>query len=452
MEVKKERKGIIRVVSQFFVALVKKYLPSPFTLAVILSLLVFILSITVAGASFLDMTSSFSNGLFSLLPFTMQMVLVLVTGHALASSPVVGRFLNRIASIPKNNVQSITFTCMVAYICSYINWAFGLIAGAIIAREIAAQNHGKKIHYPLIIAAAYSGNIVRGFASSIPLSVATEGHIVQETTGIIPVSETLFAPYNIIITILLFVAIPILYKYMIPSESDSIEISLGKLKDTETKSSKVENINAGKTFAEKIDRTPILAFITAIVWSIHLIIHFSTKGLSLDLNTVILIFFTLGLFAHKNLENYSKAISDGVSTASGIILQFPFYAAIMAMMKDSGLAIMISQAFTQFATAQTLPVLTFGSAGLVNFFIPSGGGQWAVQGPIMIEAAEALGADFGKVTMALAWGDSWTNQVQPFWALPALAIAGLDVKDIMGYCIMVFLLSGIIISGVLLLA
>lgn len=156
----------------------------------------------------------------------------------------------------------------------------------------------------------------------------------------------------------------------------------------------------------------------------------------------------LGLLAHRNLENYSKAVGNAIKTTGGIVLQFPFYAAIMAMMRDSGLAAMISEFFISVASARSLPVLTFWSAGLVNIFVPSGGGQWAVQGPIMIGASEALNADTGKVVMALAWGDSWTNQIQPFWALPALAIAGLDVRDIMGYCIMVLLLSGVIISGV----
>lgn len=447
MESTQQKRGFIRGLTNILVNFVKNYLPSPFTLAVLLSLIIFVLGITVGTSGFMDMIGSFGKGIFSLFPFTMQMVLVLITGHVLASSPAVIKILQKLALVPKNKVQAVMFTAFISYICSYINWGFGLIAGAIVAKEMATQNYGKKIHYPLMIAAAYSGNIARGPSSSIPLAVATEGHIMEGVTGIIPVGETLYAPYNIIITLALLVAIPFLFKLMTPPDDESIELSPEKFAKEEVKTEK--NKNEKKTFAEFIDTTPILSILVGAAWTIYLFNFFkSSATFNLDLNTVILIFFTLGIFAQKNLENYSKAVGNAVKTSGGIILQFPFYAAIMAMMRDSGLAVMMSEYFISIANEKTLPVLTFWSAGLVNIFVPSGGGQWAVQGPIMLTAADAIGADPGKVTMALAWGDSWTNQIQPFWALPALAIAGLDVKDIMGYCIMVLLLAGIIISGV----
>lgn len=443
MEKTKKKGNILQRVANVMVRFVNNFLPSPFTLAVLLTLITFGISLLI-GNGFMNMTKALADGMFSLFPFTMQMVLVLITGHVLASSPFVVRLLKKLASIPKSKAQAVMFTAVVAYISSYINWGFGLIAGAIIAREMAAQNYGKKIHYPVIIAAAYSGNIARGPSSSIPLAVATEGHIVQDITGIIPVGETLYAGYNIIITIALLVLIPILYRFMMPSDEDSVEF----VPETVEAATVTKPIKKKKTFAQTIDSTPITALILTVIWVIYLIDFFRNSAtFNLNLNTVILIFFTLGMLAQGNLERYSNAVGNAVKTSSGIILQFPFYAAIMVLMRESGLAVIISQFFTSIATATTLPVMTFLSSGLVNIFVPSGGGQWAVQGPIMIEAAEALGADPGRVVMALAWGDSWTNQIQPFWALPALAIANLDVKDIMGYCIMVLLLAGIVISA-----
>lgn len=154
----------------------------------------------------------------------------------------------------------------------------------------------------------------------------------------------------------------------------------------------------------------------------------------------------LGLLAHGSPARYSAAVNEAVKSVGGIVLQFPFYAGMMGMMRDSGLTIAISNFFVSISSAKTLPLFTFWSAGLVNIFIPSGGGQWAVQGPIMMEAAKALNADAAKVTMALCWGDSWTNQIQPFWALTILAIAGLGVRDIMGYCLSIALLVGIFVS------
>lgn len=438
----KQRGNLLQRTANVMVKFVQNYLPSPFTLAVVLTLIVFVVGLLV-GTSFMDLTQGLANGMFSLFPFTMQMVLVLVTGHVLASSPVVIRLLERLAGIPKSRTQAVMFTAVVAYIASYINWGFGLIAGAIIARQMAAQNKGKMIHYPIIIAAAYSGNIARGPSSSIPLAVATEGHVMQDLIGIIPVGQTLYAGYNVIITIALLILIPILFKFMMPSEKDSIEF----VPDTEETKVEVKKTTK-KTFAEKLDTAPVLAFVIGLLWVVYLVDFFrSSATFNLNLNTVILIFFTLGIFAHGNLERYSNAVGNGVKTSAGIILQFPFYAAIMTLMNVSGLTQIISNFFISIANADTLPVMTFWSAGLVNIFVPSGGGQWAVQGPIMMEAADALGADPGRVAMAMAWGDSWTNQIQPFWALPALAIANLKVRDIMGYCIMVLLLAGVVISA-----
>ena len=116
------------------------------------------------------------------------------------------------------------------------------------------------------------------------------------------------------------------------------------------------------------------------------------------------------------------------------------------MMTTSGLAAVISEGFVSISNEFTFPLFTFLSAGLVNIFVPSGGGQWAVQAPIMLEAAQTMDVSIPKTAMAVAWGDAWTNMIQPFWALPALAIAGLKAKDIMGYCVITLLVSGIVIS------
>jgi short-chain fatty acids transporter len=137
---------------------------------------------------------------------------------------------------------------------------------------------------------------------------------------------------------------------------------------------------------------------------------------------------------------------NAVKGASGIIIQFPFYAGIMGMMTASGLAAVMSEGFVSISNEFTFPFFTFLSAGVVNFFVPSGGGQWAVQAPVMLEAAQTLGVSIPKTAMAVAWGDAWTNLIQPFWALPALAIAGLKAKDIMGYCVLMLIVSGVIIS------
>lgn len=435
---------MIKKMTNFLVIGVKKYLPSPYVLALLLSLITFVAGWLFTEAGFMDMTKYFGDGLYSLLAFTMQMVLVLVTGHVLASSKVVVSILQKLAKLPKNKVQAVMFTAFVSYICSYINWGFGLIAGALIAKEIATVNYGSKIHYPLIIAAAYSGNIARGPSSSIPLAIATKGHIVEDVVGIIPVSQTLFSSWNLIITLALLIAIPFLFKAMTPNDEDSIEIKIDR---DEVKEVKTVLNKKDMTFAERLDNSILLAYIIGGLGLVYLVSYFmKSASFDLNLNIVIMIFLVLGIFAQKTPGNYVKAVQNAVKTTGGITLQFMFYAGIMGMMRGSGLTVMLSEWFISISTIDTYPLFTFWSAGLVNIFVPSGGGQWAVQGPIAMTAGAALGVDPAKVNMALAWGDSWTNQIQPFWALPALAIAGLDVGDIMGYCAMVLLLSGVIIS------
>ncbi|RKJ27590.1 short-chain fatty acid transporter, partial [Butyricicoccus sp. 1XD8-22] len=179
---------------------------------------------------------------------------------------------------------------------------------------------------------------------------------------------------------------------------------------------------------------------------VYLIYHFATKGFALDLNIVNTIFIILGIILHGTPQRFLAAAQNAIKTTTGIVFQFPFYAGIMGMMTLSGLAGVFSVWFLSISNDFTFYLFTFFSAGLVNFFVPSGGGQWAVQAPIMLEAAQTMGADFAKTAMAVAWGDAWTNMIQPFWALPALAIAGLKAKDIMGFCLFVLIFTGIIIS------
>ena len=161
---------------------------------------------------------------------------------------------------------------------------------------------------------------------------------------------------------------------------------------------------------------------------------------------------TLGLTLHGNLRKYVDAISDAAGGAAGILLQFPFYAGIMGMMiatnaAGDSLASVISNFFVSISNQITLPMLSFLAAGIVNFFVPSGGGQWAVQGPIMMPAGRAQGISDGLTAMAVAWGDQWTNMIQPFWALPALGIAKLSARDVMGYLVIVLLFTGIVACG-----
>ena len=331
-------------------------------------------------------------------------------------------------------------------VACWLNWGFGLIVGALLAKEMARQV--ENVDYRLLIASAYSGFLVwhGGLSGSIPLVIATPGHFLEAQMGVIPTSATIFTVYNLAIALVLLAALPFVNRLMLPARGERVVVDVAKLNDDEKRADDLRG-----TPAEKLETTPWLSLIIGIGGLAYLISYFASGG-GLGLNIVIFLFLILGIILHRTPRNYLDSFIEAVQGSSGIILQFPFYAGILGMMSDSGLVDLIAGWFVAISTAGTLPFWSFISGGIVNFFTPSGGGQWAVQGPIMIQASEQLGADLAKVAMGVAWGDAWSNMVQPFWLLPALGIAGLEARDVMGFCIMALLVSGVIITlGLLLL-
>ncbi|MGX1194297.1 short-chain fatty acid transporter [Metabacillus sp. SLBN-84] len=424
--------------------LMQRYLPDPYLFVIILTLAVFALGLIFTPSTPLQMVEFWGGGFWGLLSFAMQMVLVLVTGHVLASSPLFKKGLSAMASAAKTPGQAIVYVTAVSMIASFINWGFGLVIGALFAKELAKKV--TNVDYRLLIASAYSGFVIwhGGISGSVPLTIATDGHFAQDLIGLIPTSETIFAPFNLIIVAVLFIALPLVNRMMMPVKEETISIDPALLNETGSEAASLEF--ASHTPAEKAENSKIISMVIGIMGLIYLISYFMKNGFLLNLDVVNFMFLFLGILFHGTPRNFLNAVAEAIKGTSGIIIQFPFYAGIMGMMVTSGLAAVISEGFVSISNQQTFPVLAFWSAGLVNIFVPSGGGQWAVQAPVMIEAAKTLDVSMPKTAMAVAWGDAWTNMIQPFWALPALAIAGLKAKDIMGYCVFVLLISGVIIS------
>ncbi|MEK4627422.1 MAG: short-chain fatty acid transporter [Solibacillus sp.] len=431
----------MKAITRFTNALMEKFLPDPYIFVAILTFIVMVLGVIFTDSSPLEMTVYWGNGLWGLLGFTMQMVVVLAAGHVLANSPLFKKGLAKLASFIKTPAMAIIVVTFVSLIACWINWGFGLVIGALFAKEIARQV--KKVDYRLLIASAYSGFIVwhGGLAGSIPLSVATENHPFQHFMGVVPTSETIFSVYNLFIVGVIVITLPFFNRLLMPKEEDIIEVDPKLLVDE-----KEEFPLAEKTFASISERSYIITSFIGVIGLIYLGNHFINNGFSLDLNIVNTIFITLGIILHGTPQRFLAAAQQAIKTTAGIVFQFPFYAGIMGMMTASGLAGVMSTWFLEISNEHTFYLFTFYAAGLVNFFIPSGGGQWSVQAPIMLEAATAINADYAKTAMAIAWGDAWTNMIQPFWALPALAIAGLRAKDIMGFCVLVLIFTGVIIS------
>ena len=436
---KKFTNGCVRVVN--------RWLPDAFLFAVILTIVTFVGSMIGTKQTPLELVDAWGNskGFWGLLSFSMQMALVLVFGSAMASAKICKRFLGAIASVAKDKKSAILVTTFVSTVCCWLNWGFGLIAGALLAKEVARRV--RDVDYPLLIASAYSGFVIwhAGLSGSIPLQMAAEGG--TEILGIFysaPITDTVLHPANLIMVAVILFLMPLVNYAMHPDAEHTIIVDPARLVDEEERTYTVG------TPAEKMEHSKILWAITLLLGFAYIIYYFATKGFNLDLNIVNMIFLFLGILLHGDLRKYVDAIGDAASGAAGILLQFPFYAGIMGLMvaqnPETGVSLagIIADFFVSISNDVTFPMLTFLSAGLINFFVPSGGGQWAVQAPIVMPAATTMGIEYGRAAMAIAWGDQWTNMVQPFWALPILGMAGLSARNIMGYLVIVTIFTGVV--------
>lgn len=436
----------------------QKYLPEPFIFAIILTFLAIAVAMPVCKQSITEVVCNWGGGVWNLLGFSMQMALVLVTGATLAAAPFIKKGISKLASLPKTPAGAIALVTGISAVACWLNWGFGLIVGAIFAKEIAKKLRG--VDYRLLIASAYSGFVVwhAGISGSIPLKMASDlNDLVKDTNGVITstihISNTILDYHNIIMVVLVTIALVAINSAMHP-KTGIVTIDPALLQEDGVVET---HANASHpTPAMRLENSRLLSALLAILGLSFLIINLFIKHKSFDLGSVILLFLFLGIILHKTPIAYVRSFAKSVSGAAGILLQFPFYAGIMGIITGVGasgicLGTVVSEAFVNISTSTTYPIYTFLCAAILNMFVPSGGGHWAIQAPIMFAAGEALNVDHGLTGMAIAWGDAWTNLIQPFWALPALAIAKLNAKDIMGFCLIDLVVSGIIIIGGLLI-
>jgi short-chain fatty acids transporter len=434
--------------------------PDPFVLALILTVIVIIVGLIKVstadaapeGGAFWTVMGGWADGVKNpnLLAFALKMCLILVTGHALALSPIVQDFIAAIARVPRTAAAATVMVALVACISGIVHWGLGAITGALLAREIGrhAEARGLKIHYPLLGAAAYAGLAVwhGGLSGSAPLTVAAEGHFTAELIGVVPMSDTVFSSLNLIISGALIAVICAVFWALTPKDQsefispDPSQLAPLPSREAQPVDSTVHWLQESWTCGAAIGTAGLMF----VAWS------FATDHMKLDLDSIILVFLFLGIALQGSLRHFVEAIADGAKGAGAIILQFPFYFGILGVMKASGIVAAISDFMVDISSQATLPIATFVSAGLVNLFVPSGGGQWAVQGDILLTAGNESGVDPATMIMAFSYGDAWTNMLQPFWALPLLGIMGLRARDIIGYTAVVFLAMAVVVPALLL--
>jgi short-chain fatty acids transporter len=410
-------------------------IPSPMALALGLSVLAFVLSYWLTkspdkqGIAYMAEIAGFWKlGFWELLEFTLQMALILILGYTLALSAPIARITERITRPCNSTLKAVVFVCIASMAAAWINWGLGLIFGAILTRKVGekAINEQLNINYPLVGAAAYSGLMIwhGGLSGSAPLSIALEGHFLTDLIGVIPVRETIFSLMNLTVTLLIFLLIPLFFAWMAKANSHQT------FKIPSLKTAKPNTGNGGG-----IDEKKWVGIIFgSIMLGLFLIQAINEQfEQQLNLNNINFLFFGLALLMHGSLNNFGKAAEEAVKASTGILIQFPIYAGIMGMMKYSGFAAYFSEQMILLSGPASFPVYTFISAAITNIFVPSGGGQWVVQGPIICKAAVELGLSTPKAVMALAYGDQLTNMLQPFWALPLLGITQIKAHKLFPY-------------------
>ncbi len=435
-----------------------RFVPDPFVLAIALTLLTAILALFLPG-TFSDrgdislpiaiLDSWWGNGgLWKLLEFSMQMSLILVTGYALAASTPVKALINGIASLPASTASGAMLVAFVAILTGLINWGLALVVGALLARAVgrSLQNRSIPCHYPLLAAAGYVGLLVwhGGFSGSAPLSMSNPENAAKVLPASvaaefaaqgIPLSETILSPMNLVVSLGMLVIAPLFFLAASPGrpEDHQSPADLGiSLEDSDR-----QEENGGVI-------SKILGIGLGVALLAGFVVYAYDIGIQrLGLNQVNAVMLGVGLILHASPASYLRAVEQAARGCAGIILQFPLYAGVMGIMAASGMLAMFAEVAAQSSSTTTLPLFTFISAGVVNIFVPSGGGQWAVQGPIALPAGIDANVPVGKMIMSVAYGDQLTNMLQPFWALPLLAITGVKARDIVGYTALLMLVAAV---------
>lgn len=447
----------------------KKYLPSPFTIAILLTFITLLLALiftkpldtSIVNYS-LEILKFWENGIWSnsLLVFAYQMMLILVLGHVLVLSKPVSNLILKVTKYCTNTANSAAIVSCTTMLVAFFNWGLGLIFGALLARKVAehAQKNNIKLNYSIIGAAGYVGLMVwhGGISGSAPIKINESGHIksimssissdevLANIPDIINYSQTVFSWWNLLIFLAVLITVSATFYFLgkkaIPTNLNLPEyIMEDKAKPT--------------TQAEKLDNSKTLSIIFGVLILVAFTYRYWGDIQQLKITPNLINFFMLGLgiILHGSFKRFTNAVGESISDVSGILIQFPLYFGIMGIMKSTGMVTLISSFFVSISTTTTLPIYTFFSAGLVNLFVPSGGGQWVVQGPIVVESALQLGVPLPKAIMALAYGDQITNMLQPFWALPLLGITKLKAKEILPYTLIAMVVgSAVYLLGLLL--
>jgi short-chain fatty acids transporter len=464
-----KRRGLLQHLTTLCVRYVERFMPDPYLFAVILTVIVAgLVALLVNGATPSGMLKAWYGGVWgqqNIFTFAFQMVLILVTGYTLAEAPVLKRAVIHIASKPKNQAQGALLCFGVSATLSLLNWGLGLVAGALVARQVAKRLAGA--HFGYLIAAAFMGFIVwtQGLSSSIALANTDSGspiNVIHKITGVnVPLSLTIFQPYSWVSVIVVLALLAVAIWRMEPTQSLAPDPAVFEDEESAAASDQPDRQDGDKrTFAEWLENLWIL---NVLVFAAG-ITYFVLSDFALNISSMIMLFTVASALLHRTPIRFIRAFSGAAKVSGPLLLQYPLYGGLVGLLGylPSGpgagkpLQTVLAEALVTGANQYTLPFLTFLGSLIISLFVPSGGGHWAVQGPVAVDSALAIGqrspAYLGLISMSVAVGEAVANMIQPFWLLPLLAIAKLNVRQVMGFTIIAFLVGSAVSSAAVLIA
>jgi short-chain fatty acids transporter len=445
--------GFLKAMGDGLTRWTERWIPDALVIVWILSIITFIMALIWGNTGLKGAVVAWGKGFWVLLTFGMQMCLIMMTGYILACSPPVRRILDWLSGLPnpEKPAQAILAMCLFSMITAWISWGLSIIGSAMFALFVIRRN--PNTDYRLLVAAAYLGlgcTWHSGLTGSAPLLVNTPDNFLIKTKllgATISPWDTIFTPFNIILAIIVVIAVTALMTAMHPPKERTYKIKpelLDRLKIYEGPEKPAQYESA----SHWMNWWPGFNIIVAAAGLIWLAMELNAKGIGriLNLNNINLLFLMLGILFHWRPWSFLKASEDAGKAVWGIVIQFPFYAGIFGLFKFTALATAMTSAFVAISTPATYLLIIYWYAGLLNYLIPSGGGEWAVTAPYLIPAAKQLGVSIPKTVLTYAWGDMLTDMIQPFWAIAMLAVAKLEFREIMGWLILVFIVYFVITS------
>jgi short-chain fatty acids transporter len=453
----------------------ERVMPDPFILAVVLSVITAVAALAaVSHATPSGAARAWYEGVWgqnNIFAFALEMVLILVSGHALADTPLVRRGLDRLAALPNTQIQAAILVFLVAAVCTFLNWGLGLVTGALLARRIAQRVHEQAdmsvgvgnhtepsqsprsdtaapggltgLHFGYLIAAAYAGFITcnSGLSASVALANTDPKSpldvVFSATHHTLGLWQQVGQPANLVPTIVLVAVIPFVLWRIAPLEALPPDPAL--FEDS------AEQVEERTGLAGAAERFRPLTWIVVAAGAYAFYLH----RFSLDVGSMVMLFTLAGMLLHGNPIRYVRSFVAAARTVGPMVLQFPLYGGIIGLLgyapsKDvHSLAVLIANGIVSGASVMTLPFLNFLASLVITLFVPSAGGHWGVQGPVAVHAALALHQNspgyLSKLAMSVAAGESVTNMIQPFWLLPVLSLAKLPLRQVMGYTVVIFL-------------